>query len=257
MMRPNLFLSTVFACLLHWHTSQAIVGGEAQDTTNPYLISLVSSGWFGDSHICGGAIIGPKTVLTAAHCVDGSTASSLKVEYGGIDRTDLRVKIQVSQVIKHPNWNTNTIDSDYAILRLSRTVTDENGEEMTTYGQLATSSAATGTDVSISGWGKKNGADTQLPALLQGATLKALQADACNAKWSDVNPITRNMACAESESSSFCNGDDGGPVMDTSGSTIYGVLSWGENGCPADTTVRPNVYADVASASAWIKQNTQ
>jgi secreted trypsin-like serine protease len=247
----------ILAFLLHWDTSQAIVSGEAQDIANPYLVSLVSSGLFGDSHICGGTIIGSKTVLTAAHCVDGSDASSLKVKYGGTDRTHLRTKIQVTKVIKHPNWNTNTIDSDYALLRLSSSVTNEDGNPMTTYGQLATSSPPTGSEISISGWGKKHGSDTELPAQLQEALLQALEADACNEKWSDVNPITRNMACAESESGSFCNGDNGGPVMDAAGSTIYGVMSWGENGCPADTTVRPNVYADVAAASDWIKQNTQ
>ena len=49
-----------------------VVGGvNAQDGQAPWQISLVSSGWFGDSHICGGSLIGAKTVLTAAHCCDG------------------------------------------------------------------------------------------------------------------------------------------------------------------------------------------
>jgi secreted trypsin-like serine protease len=181
----------------------------------------------------------------------------LKVEYGGTDRTDLKIKIQVTQVIVHPNWNTNTRDSDYAVLRLSNPVTDENGEPMATYGQVAASSATTGTELTISGWVYKHGSDAQLPAQLQGTTMQALEAGACNAKWSDVNPITRDVACAESESGSFCNGDDGGPLTDAAGSTIYGVLIWGEHGCPADTIVRPNVYADAAAASAWIEQNTR
>jgi secreted trypsin-like serine protease len=97
----------------------------------------------------------------------------------------------------------------------------------------------------------------QLPAQLQGTTIQALEAKSCNAKWSDINSITRNVACAESESGSLCKGDEVGPVTDAAGSTIYGVLSWGANGCPADTTVRPNVYADIVAASAWIERNTR
>jgi len=256
-MRSNSYLPTILACLLHCDTSQAIVGGEAENTPNPYLVSLVSSGWFGDSHICGGTIIGSKTILTAAHCVDGSAASSLKVKYGGTNRTDLKTTIQVTKVTKHPNWASSTQDSDVAILSLHTAVTDEDGNPLSTYGQLATSSASTGTEVSISGWGKTHGSDNQLPEQQQVTTMQALEAGACNARWSDINPITRNMACAESASDSFCNGDEGGPVTDASGSTIYGVLSWGENGCPADTTVRPNVYADVAALSSWIKQSAQ
>jgi secreted trypsin-like serine protease len=256
-MRFNSCLPSIFACLLHLHTSQAIVGGEAQDNANPYLVSLVSSGWLGDSYICAGAIVGSQTVLTTARCVDGSSASSLKVKYGGTNRTDLKTKMYVAEVLKNPNYSASTRDSDYALLRLSKPVTDGDGKPMTTYGQLATSSPPTGTELIISGWGKKHGSDTQLPAQLQGTIMQALEAGACRAKWSDVNSITRNMACAESESGSFCDGDDGGPVTDAAGSTIYGVLSWGEKGCPADTTVRPNVYADAAAASTWIIQNTK
>ena len=49
-----------------------IVGGTpATADRAPWQISLVSSGWFGDSHICGGSLIGTRTVLTAAHCCDG------------------------------------------------------------------------------------------------------------------------------------------------------------------------------------------
>jgi len=257
-MRFNSFFPTVFACLLQWDASQAIVGGEAQDTANPYLVSVVSSGWFGDSHICGGVIIGSKTVLTAAHCVDGSSASSLKVQYGGTDRTKLKIKTPLTKVTMHPSWSASTSDNDFAILRLYTAVTGEDGNPMTTYGQLATSSPATGSETNISGWGKKHGSDDQLSTQLQGVALEALEASACEAKWSDVNHITSNMACAESGSGSFCVGDDGGPVTDATGSKIYGILSWGENGCPADTTVRPNVYADVTSASAseFIRLNT-
>jgi secreted trypsin-like serine protease len=258
-MRFSFFLTTLFASVLQWDSSQAIVSGEAQDTATPYIVSLVSSGLFGDSHICGGVIIGSKTVLTAAHCVDGSSASGLKVKYGGTDRTNLKVTIQVTQVTMHPNWNTNTIDNDYAILRLQTTVTETDGNPMTKYGILATSRPETGSKVSISGWGLKHGSDTRLPEQFHSATLQALETDACNAKWQDSHRITNNMACAESKSGSFCEGDDGGPVTDTAGSTIYGILSWRSDGCPADTTVRPNVYADVAggSISSWIESNTE
>ena len=63
-------------------------------------------------------------------------------------------------------------------------------------------------------------------------------------------------ACAESPSKSFCRGDDGGPAMDAIGAVVYGVMSWNADGCPADTTVRPNVYAEVSSVRDWIVQNS-
>jgi secreted trypsin-like serine protease len=54
------------------------IGGEAQDTANLYPVSLVSSGWLGDNHVCGGAVVGSKRTLTTAHCAHGSAASSLE-----------------------------------------------------------------------------------------------------------------------------------------------------------------------------------
>ena len=49
-----------------------IVGGtDAAAGDAPWQISLVQSSWFGEGHICGGSLIGTRTVLTAAHCCDG------------------------------------------------------------------------------------------------------------------------------------------------------------------------------------------
>lgn len=49
-----------------------VVGGKpATADQAPWQISLNAAGWFGESHICGGSLIGTRTVLTAAHCCDG------------------------------------------------------------------------------------------------------------------------------------------------------------------------------------------
>jgi secreted trypsin-like serine protease len=36
---------------------------------------------------------------------------------------------------------------------------------------------------------------------------------------------------------------------------VYGVMSWKADGCPADTTGRPNVYSEVSSVRDWIVRN--
>jgi len=227
-----------------------IVGGEpASATQAPWQISLNSASWLGTSHICGGSLLGKRTVLTAAHCCDGGTTSSLSVKYGGLDRTKLANTRKVTKITMHPSYSSSTIDNDYCVLALDA---DANEETNVKYIKLAQSSPPTGTKADLTGWGRTSGSGGALPTALMHAQFDILSASECNTKWGDVNPVTKNMICAQNKAASGCNGDSGGPLV--ANGELVGVVSWGANGCPADTTVRPTVYADPAesSARAWI-----
>lgn len=63
--------------------SENIVGGTTASTAEfPYIVSLSKSG----SHFCGGVLLNAYTVVTAAHCTVGQTASAVKVRAGSLVR---------------------------------------------------------------------------------------------------------------------------------------------------------------------------
>src|SRR5829696_7066360 len=77
----------------------AIVGGApANWSAYPYYADVHTNG------ICGGAVISPKWILTAAHCLVGSTSSQVRVALsnGSVPTA--------TSIVKHPEYNGDQTD---------------------------------------------------------------------------------------------------------------------------------------------------
>ncbi len=103
------------------NTCKIVGGQEATPGAWPWMTALIHSyeDSLYDAHFCGGTLIHPKWVVTAAHCVDDKRTEDIEVVAGIHDLAhDAGKRIKVRRIISHPAYDYWTDDSDIALLEL-------------------------------------------------------------------------------------------------------------------------------------------
>jgi trypsin len=161
-------------------------------------------------------------------------------------------RVNVAEIINHPEYNSGTTDNDYAILRLANPVTFTN-EVSPACLPADLSNTFAGVLATVTGWGTLSSGGSQ-PTVLQEVDVTVTTNTACeNAYGSSM--ITANMICAADSGKDSCQGDSGGPMIapENGRQALIGVVSWGY-GCAMEAY--PGVYARVTEKMDWIVANT-
>ena len=276
MKRTRPLLAIALTALLAWCAPAAtaqrvtprIVGGTAASTGEyPAQAFVLING----SSFCGGTLIGPKQVLTAAHCVtDEGTGAVLPPDAFALvlGDNDVRAPIpdnenySVTQVDVHEHFGTDAsgIGNDVAVLTLDRDAKSDPGnpgvDTLKLVGPDQASLWAPTTMARIIGWGTtSSGGPASFNQLLE-ADVPIVSDDDCRSKYAvgDITIDSNTMVCAADGTHDTCQGDSGGPLMVPDGPdfVLAGVVSFGV-GC-ADANF-PGVYTRIGAPplNAWVR----
>ena len=225
-----------------------IIKGKPAGSKYPFTVSLLNYNNRQEWQICGGVLIAPNVILSAAHCFNQVKL----VEIFFNSEESEKIYIPKQNKLMHPKYDPKTTAYDFMLIKISSSYSSDyvikiNSEESIPIGDGDEESLL------VLGWGLTNQNDrTSASKELLKASVSYVETSHCRRFYG--NMVTDSMLCAHSVfGRDSCNGDSGGPlILETATEKILvGIVSWGAScGHPQ----YPGVYGRISMAHSWITQ---
>ncbi|MEU4894687.1 serine protease [Streptomyces sp. NPDC044780] len=239
---------------------RVVIGGHPARTVEaPWTAAVASRALFGgkrSGQFCGGAVVAPTTVVTAAHCLsrgvlgmDWREVRDLRVIVG---RNDLRKadgrEYPLARIWVNPAYESDNRAGDIAVLTLGVALPAAYTIPMAGKGDPA---YRPGGRAAIYGWGDTGG-DGSYAATLRTAAVRVLADTVCETAYpgnAEGDYDARSMVCAglPDGGRDACQGDSGGPLVVQG--RLVGLVSWG-SGCAV--AGRPGVYTRISAVAGLV-----
>ncbi|KAH8249097.1 hypothetical protein KR032_005835 [Drosophila birchii] len=240
------------------------VNQEAEFGEFPWMLAILREDGPLNLYECGGALIAPNVVLTAAHCVHNKQPNTIVVRAGEWD-TQTKTEIiphedrYVKEIVYHEQFNKGSLYNDIAVLLLESSfdlqmniqpVCLPNVQDVFDYDRCY-----------ATGWGKnKFGKEGEYQVILKKVDMPVVPGETCQANLRATRLgrhflLHDSFICAGGEKDKdTCKGDGGSPlVCPIKGQKgrwkSAGIVAWGI-GC-GEVNI-PGVYANVAKLRPWI-----
>jgi len=239
-----------------------IVGGQiAQPHQFPYQVALLTFiPDIGGQGFCGGSLVGTRTVLTAAHCVDGGTSGTAIFGahfFRENEPNQHRQDFLGNHIILHPGWNVQLIQNDVAVVQVPSVVPVVPNVIRAVI--LPSASDVNydfaGEDAVASGWGVFNQANPPVVSdVLRYVYDRVITVPQCRVSTIGIAG-PNNICMTGTQNRGACNGDSGGPLTVRRGgeSMHVGIASFVVASCH---NTLPSVFVRTTSYLTWINANT-